>query len=201
MAWTFFTFHSLASLLLNRDLGYSPSSRNSKFEIVNQEASMKKLFVSLAFVAMGILPTSVLSAQSEYYVQSIKAKVMSGPSFKSGIISEVSRGYKFISSGRDGSWVKVRIFNKNGYVSSLLVSTHPPFEKKRVIRGDEADIEQGVRRRASSYTSAAAARGLAQDDRRRLSKEEKIDYESLEKMEAFTLSSDEVTRFMEGEQQ
>jgi uncharacterized protein YgiM (DUF1202 family) len=159
---------------------------------------MKKLFVLLVFVAMGALSTNVLSAESEYYVQSVKAKVMSGPSFRSRIISEVSRGYKFISSGREGSWVKVRIFDKDGYVSSLLVATHPPFEKTRVISGDEADIKQGVRRRASSYTSAAAARGLAQDDRRRLSEEEKIDYGSLEKVEAFTLSSDEVTRFMEG---
>jgi beta-N-acetylglucosaminidase len=60
------------------------------------------------------------------------------------------------------------------------------------------EIKQGVRRRASSYTSAAAARGLAADDRRRLSKEEKVDYESLEKVEAFQLSADEINRFMEG---
>jgi len=83
-------------------------------------------------------------------------------------------------------------------VSSLLAATHPPFEKMGVIKGEDAEIKQGVRRRASSYTSAAAARGLAQDDRRRLSKEEKVDYESLEKVESFQLSSDEISRFMEG---
>lgn len=159
---------------------------------------MKKLFVFLVVFMAGILLTNVLYAQTEYYVQSVKAKVMSGPSFKSGIISEVPRGHKLTSSGKEGFWVKVRISDKDGYVSSLLVATHPPFEKTGVIKGEDAEIKQGVRRRASSYTSAAAARGLAQDDRRRLSKEEKIDYESLEKMEAFTLSSDEVTRFMEG---
>jgi hypothetical protein len=159
---------------------------------------MKKMFLILMMVVAGVLLTNGLYAQTEYYVQSVKAKVMSGPSFKSGVISEVSRGHKLTSSGREGSWVKVRISDKDGYVSSLLVSPHPPFEKTEVIKGVDAEIKQGVRRRASSYTSAAAARGLAQDDRRRLSREEKIDYESLEKMEAFTLSSDEVSRFMEG---
>jgi uncharacterized protein YgiM (DUF1202 family) len=149
-------------------------------------------------VVVSLFFATTLYAQTEYYVQSVKAKVMSGPSFKSGVIAEVAKGHKLAASGREGSWVKVRISDKDGYVSSLLVSTHPPFEKTGVIKGEEDDIKQGVRRRASSYTSAAAARGLAQDDRRRLSQEEKSDYESLEKMEAFTLSPDEVTRFMEG---
>jgi uncharacterized protein YgiM (DUF1202 family) len=158
---------------------------------------MRKTILQLVMLVLSIFFTSMLYAQTEYYVQSVKAKVMSGPSFKSGIISEVSRGDKLTSSGREGSWVKVRILGKDAYVPSLLVSTHPPFEKTGVIKGEEADIRQGVRRRASSYTSAAAARGLAQDDHRRLNKEEKTDYESLEKMEAITLSSDEVTAFME----
>jgi uncharacterized protein YgiM (DUF1202 family) len=159
---------------------------------------MKRKFIILVMLVAGVFMTSVLCAQTEYYVQSVKAKVMSGPSFKSGVISEVSRGHKLISSGKEGSWVKVRISGKKGYVSSLLVSTHPPFKKTGIIKANDAEIKEGVRRRASSYTSAAAARGLAQDDRRRLSKEEAIDYESLEKIESFTLAPDEITRFMEG---
>ena len=73
-----------------------------------------------------------------------------------------------------------------------------PLERQSIIKGEERDIKQSVRRRASTYTSAAAARGLAQDDRRRLSTEEKVDYGGLEKMEAFSVSSEEVSRFMEG---
>ncbi len=159
---------------------------------------MRKTFLLLVMVVVSMFFATILHAQTEFYVQSVKAKVMSGPSFKSGVIAEVSKGYKLISSGRQGSWIRVRFSDKDGYVSSLLVSTHPPFEKMMIIKGEDTEIKQGVRRRASSYTSAAAARGLAQDDRRRLSKEEKIDYESLAKVEAFTLSSDEITRFMEG---
>jgi hypothetical protein len=159
---------------------------------------MRKTLFLVVMVVTGVFFSTMVYAQTEYYVQSVKAKVMSGPSFKSPVIAEVAKGFKLVASGREGSWVKVRIFDKDGFVSSLLVATHPPFEKTGVIKGDDADIKQGVRRRASSYTSAAAARGLTQDDRRRLSKEEKVDYESLEKIEAFTLSDDEITRFMEG---
>ena len=159
---------------------------------------MRRMLLLLVTVLAGILFSTMLYAQTEYYVQSVKAKVMSSPSFKSAVVTEVAKGFKLAASGREGSWVKVRISDKDGYVSSLLVSTHPPFEKTGIIKGEDADIKQGVRRRASSYTSAAAARGLAQDERRRLSKEEAIDYYSLEKVESFALSPEEITRFMEG---
>lgn len=159
---------------------------------------MRKMLLLLVMVVVSVFFSTALYAQTVYYVQSVKAKVMSGASFKSGVIAEVGKGHKLISSGREGSWIKVKFNDKDGYVSSLLAATHPPFEKMGVIKGEDAEIKQGVRRRASSYTSAAAARGLAQDDRRRLSKEEKVDYESLEKVESFQLSSDEISRFMEG---
>jgi uncharacterized protein YgiM (DUF1202 family) len=162
---------------------------------------MRKTLVPAVIVAISVFFSTMLYAQTEYYVQSLKAKVMSGPSFKSSVIAEVAKGFKLITSGRTGSWIKVRIADKDGYVSSLLVSTHPPFEKAGIIKGEDADIKQGVRRRASSYTSAAAARGLTQEDRRRLSRQEKVDYESLERIEAFTLSDDEIARFMEGKNQ
>jgi len=159
---------------------------------------MRKTLLPAVMIITSVFFSTMLYAQTEYYVQSIKAKVMSGPSFKSTVITEVVKGFKLIASGREGSWVKVRIADKDGYVSSLLVSTHTPFEKIGLIKGDEAEIKHGVRRRPSSYTSAAAARGLAKEDRTRLGQEEKADYDSLEKMEAFTLTPDEVALFMEG---
>jgi uncharacterized protein YgiM (DUF1202 family) len=152
----------------------------------------------LVMFGASVVCAAALHAETVYYVQSVKAKVMSGPAFKSPVIGEVAKGHKFVSPGREGGWIKVNHGGKEGYVSSLLLSTRLPLEKTVLIKGEDAEIKQGVRRRASSYTSAAAARGLAADDRRRLSKEEKVDYESLEKVEAFQLSADEINRFMEG---
>jgi uncharacterized protein YgiM (DUF1202 family) len=158
---------------------------------------MRKVIWLVVILGASMVCAAALYAQTVYYVQSVKAKVMSGAAFKSPVIGEVAKGHKFVSSGREGGWIKVSHGGKDGYVSSLLLSTRPPLEKAALIKGEDAEIKQGVRRRASSYTSAAAARGLAADDRRRLSKEEKVDYESLEKMEAFQLSADEINRFME----
>ena len=147
---------------------------------------------------MILLFAAPLFAQEANYVQSVKAKVMSGSSFKSQVLGEVSKGYKFETAGRAGSWIKVKFNSKDGYVSSLLLSSHPPMEKTGLIKGEGADINQGVRRRASSSTSAAAARGLTADDRIRSSREEEVDYKALEKVEAYSVNPDEISKFMAG---
>ncbi len=158
---------------------------------------MKKL-VSFIALPAALLYAVVVSGGEAYYVQSLKAKIMSAPSFKSGVLGEAAKGTRLVSSGREGSWVKVSFKGKDGYVSSMLLSNHAPLERVSMITGEEGVIKQSVRRRASTYTSAAAARGLAADDRRRLSRDEKTDYGALEKIETFTLSADDVARFMEG---
>jgi uncharacterized protein YgiM (DUF1202 family) len=159
---------------------------------------MKKTYAMSVFVLAGLLSASVLHAETAYYVQSVKAKVMSGTSFKSAVLGEVGKGFKFLSSGKEGAWVKVRFNDKDGFVHSLVLATHPPLEKTAFITGDEHEMQEGVRRRASSFTSAAAARGLATDDRKRLSTAETADYEGLDWVDSFTVSPEELRQFMEG---
>jgi uncharacterized protein YgiM (DUF1202 family) len=150
-----------------------------------------------ALVLMVGLSGATLFAQQVYYVQSVKAKVLSAASFKSRLIAEVGRGYKLKALGKEGNWIKVKYGSLAGYVPALLLSPVPPIEKQGLIKGDESALRHNIRRRASTYTSAAAARGLTADDRRRLSKDEKVDYESLEQVESFTVSDAEVLKFME----
>jgi hypothetical protein len=159
---------------------------------------MRKKFMVVLFTVVMTLSAAAAYAENIMYVQSFKAKIMLQPSFKAKVIGEAGKGSKMTSLGRSGNWVKVKFYSSEGYVSALLLSTRPPMEKLGLIKADGTDITHGVRRRASTYTSAAAARGLVQDDRRRLSRDEKIDYLGLEKMEAVTITSDDITRFMEG---
>lgn len=158
---------------------------------------MKKIV--LAGIAMLlVLAAGAAYAQETYYVQSKKAKIMMKPSFSGGTLGEVVKGTKLTSGVKEGSWVKVMYNNKTGYVSSFVVAKHAPLDREGVIRADQDDIKQNVRRRASTYTSAAAARGLTADDRRRLSTEEEVNYRALEKIEAFKVKEEEIVQFAEG---
>jgi uncharacterized protein YgiM (DUF1202 family) len=159
---------------------------------------MKKLLLLFAMVTPSMFYAALLHAEPVYYVQSANAKIWLGSSFKSKVIAEVGKGQMLTSTGQEGSWIKVKIDGKEGYVPSLLLSTHPPLEKTVVIKAEDSEIKQGVRRRASSYSSAAAARGLTREDRERADIEEGVDFNALKKMESLSLTADEVTQFMEG---
>ncbi len=157
-----------------------------------------RILITIVVLALVFTMAQQASAQETYYVQSVKAKVLSAPSFKASVLGEASRGTRLSSIGREGSWVKVNYYGKDGYVAAILLSASPPMAKHTMIKAGDAEFQQGVRRRASTYTSAAAARGLAADDRRRLSGEDKLDYDGLERVEKFIVSDAELTKFMEG---
>jgi hypothetical protein len=157
----------------------------------------KKIVFILCTIVM-ILCSALAYAENVMYVQSMKAKVMSQPSFKAKIIGEAGKGTQMTALGRSGNWVKVKYASTEGYVAALLLSAQPPLQKLGLIKADEGEISHGVRRRASTYTSAAAARGLVQDDRRRVSRDEKSDMGAVLKLEAITIRENEVLKFMEG---
>ena len=116
----------------------------------------------LVYAVAGVLLCfSGAFAAETYYVQSAKAKILWEPSFKSAVMREVPKGEALTVIIKDGNWVKVKIDFETGYVSSLVVSKQPPFKKVAVIRAEDQEIRQSVRHRASTYSSAAAARGLA----------------------------------------
>ena len=153
----------------------------------------KFLFCAAAVVW---LASPAFSAEQVLYVQSTKAKIMSMPSFKGKLVAEVGKGYKLVSSGKEGGWYKVRYGSYDGYVSSFLLSPNPPLEKQSVLKTDDTAERSSVRRRASTYTSAAAARGLAADDRRRLSKEDRSDYLALQQVESMVITDEDLQKFM-----
>ena len=147
-----------------------------------------------------ILFASLVHAESIYYVQSLHANIRSEPSFGAKVIAKAEKGQKLSSLSKQGNWIKIQIEGKEGYISSLLVSTQPPLQKQTVIKAEDEDIKPVARRRASTHTSAAAARGLTDEERKRDGIEEGPDYRAVDKMESLKVTPEEVTRFKEANQ-
>jgi uncharacterized protein YgiM (DUF1202 family) len=156
---------------------------------------MKKQLLTI--LLPGIFYAAFAYAESSYYVQSVNANVRAEPSFGAKVIAKTEKGQKLTSLSREGNWIKIKIDGKEGYISSLLVSTQPPLQKQSVIKADDDDIKPGARRRASSFTSAAAARGLTDEERKREGIEEGPDYKAVDKMESIKVTPEEVNRFKE----
>lgn len=138
----------------------------------------------LSIIFMLTLFTTGLHAADVLYVQSMRAKLKKEPGFRSETVGSVKRGtmLKVIGSYY-GRWYNVSAGAKKGWVHRLSVSKNRPMKKVRVIRAYGVDIAKRARRRASAITSAAAARGLSDADRKRMSDLSRADYASLDKLE------------------
>jgi uncharacterized protein YgiM (DUF1202 family) len=158
---------------------------------------MKKIFLALVMFLPAFLYAALAHADASYYVQSDNANLRAEPSFGGKIISKVAKGQTLTLLTKNGNWLKVKVDNKEGYISSLLVSNHPPLDKAAVTKVEEQEVKPTARRRASSFTSAAAARGLTDEDKNRDGAEEQSDYKALDKMEAIKVTPEEVKKFKE----
>ncbi len=155
----------------------------------------KKYLLCLFFISLVFSEKAF--AEDTLYVQSMKAKVYSEPSFSSQVFLELTKGYKVVAYEKEGNWVKVLIGGKNGYISSFLLGKTPPFDKVEFSKEGSLAQPENPRSRVSQPTTAVAGvRGLSQERRARLGKEEKVNYEALEKIEAIAVSDEELKIFM-----
>lgn len=147
------------------------------------------LLIALLFIAP-------LSQAAVYYVQSVKAPILSDTSFGSPKLAEASKGDALNEVEKKGSWHKVIYKNKTGWVSRLLIGPKPPANRVSVLVGTGENLESGARKRASAFTTAAAARGFA-EDRSRVSDKYKTNYAGVERMEAVKISDDVAMTFLQ----
>lgn len=156
---------------------------------------------SMAVMVLAVLLASavVVEAATVVYVHSTKAKIYAENSLGSKLVSTAAQGEELEVLEQKSNWYQVRYKGNSGWVSSLLVKASPPMGRVSALQKSKADISKESRRRASVVTLTAAARGLAEDDRRRLGGLTTMDYDSLERVEAISgnISEDEVSAFIE----
>lgn len=154
---------------------------------------MKTFTHCLMLIALLFISTS---HAADYYVQSVKAPILADTSFGSQKLAEASKGELLNVVEIKGSWHKVVYNNKTGWVSRLLIGTNPPAKRVSVLVGTGENLETGARRRASAFTTAAAARGFA-EDRSRVSDKYKSNFQGVERMEAVTISDEVAMTFLQ----
>ncbi len=155
---------------------------------------MKKTLMLL--VVLLVFPHALFAAES-VFVQSVKAKIMGEPNFKSKELGVAQKGDKLAVTEKGDGWVKVTAGSVSGWVNKLTVGDAPPMDKVSIITADSANLEGKSRKRASAMTSAAAARGLSDTERKRLTDEGKANYRDLVEMEkiAATIGDREIGSF------
>lgn len=157
---------------------------------------MKKNIFYLAFAScLSLLAAPIAVFAADLYVQSVKASILSSPALGSQAVAEARRGEILKELEKLDGWHKVSYKDKTGWVSKLLIGLKPPTGKVSILEETEEKIEKGARKRASAFTTAAAARGLA-EQRARISDKFKVDYDGVEKMEKLDIRETEAVDFV-----
>lgn len=151
-------------------------------------------FIFTLFLTI-LLATFSASAEQAMYVQSAKANLMAGPGFDTQLVDVLQKGESVTFVKEQGRWIQVTYQSSNGWISKLLLADKPPMDKVSVLQGKQGQLESTARRRASTNVTAAATRGLRNDERTRISDEGKPNYSELQEMEAVEIKETEVREF------
>lgn len=153
-----------------------------------------------AAILLLLMLLPVAGAAETLYVQSSRAQLREKPGLDAAVAAELKRGASLeVLEARD-RWYRVRLDGSEGWVFRYLVADHPPLKRETVLGGEGPSIREKARRRASSATTAGAARGLGTDDRRRASARNQADYSGLERLESLEIPEEAVSDFVaEGE--
>lgn len=156
---------------------------------------MKRLKV-FAFVSLLLLTCSAGAVAADLYALGAKVPILAEPKLGATKVAEARRGERMSGSEELKGWYRVTFADKSGWVSRLLLGTKPPTAGGSILdTEDDEDLEGNARRRASSFTTAAAARGLS-EDRTRVSQKYRLDYSGLAWMERQIVTEEEGINFI-----
>lgn len=154
--------------------------------------------ISTALGTIFLLLISAAAQAENSYIQARQAQLFAKPSLKASVVTVSHKGDEVVIEQRQGRWVKVKLGDKSGWVSRLLLGKAPPKEKITVL-DDGQGLEQSARRRASATAATAAARGLRGEERARQSDAAASNFDALQKVEQEGVSEDEALHFMQQE--
>lgn len=156
------------------------------------------LLYFLIISALSSLPVSFAVAEEILFVQPFRSKVYAKPSIASDVLGLVDSGFQFNSTGKEGNWVKLEFKGKHGFIPAVQTAKTPPLGKSTAQVADSSP-KLSVRSRTSSSTAVVAGmKGLTYEDRARVTKGERSDYDALDKVESLKISADELKAFQQG---
>ncbi len=150
---------------------------------------MKKFLI---FLLIAFFTTTVFAER--YYIRSRTAHLLLRPKIGSKKVLKLKKGDSVELIKRKKVWVFLRHGKKQGWLNRMLISKRKPKLRKSIF-SNKVDISSTARRRASSFTSAAASRGLVADQET-MKNLPTANYAALHKIESLVIDEEEAVEFL-----
>lgn len=152
----------------------------------------------LSFLPALLLVCPTLLCAESFYVQPSQARLYEKPSLAAPVVATVPQGSCFENAVRKGGWIEVSWQGRTVWLPALVAATTPP-KQKVALQGDALPPQVKLRSRASAApTVVAGMKGLASEDRKRLSSGQNVDYDALDEMEHLLVTDEEIDWFAKG---
>lgn len=150
-----------------------------------------RLFIKVLVVCLFFI--SSIGYADTMFIKSNKVKVFEEPKLASAVVIELDKGQQVEIVAIKGLWYQIKTGNKVGWVSKYLLSKEEVNSKPDRQKLRSINLKQNARKRASSFSTAAAARGLSAGQ---ITGDIKDDIKAVKKMEETEVKEDEVKSFI-----
>lgn len=145
-------------------------------------------------IGIGLCAATALAAAEEtLFIQSERAALHERPSLDAEQIGEAVRGEAAVPLDEEDGWFQVRIEEREGWVSDMLLDEQAPADGVGALSGDQ-ELEVEGRRRASAVATAGGVRGLEEDEE--LLQDENVDVDQLHVLESRPVSTERALEFL-----
>ncbi|MBI1862326.1 MAG: hypothetical protein HYR96_15535 [Deltaproteobacteria bacterium] len=152
----------------------------------------KPLAISLLILA----PVFATEPPKIVFVQAVHVDLKEEPKASSATVASVNRGEAGQVIETKDIWMKVKMGKRTGWISKLFVTNHKPVGNADLMKDVKQNLATTSRRRPSSYSVSATARGLMTSERGREGREMyETDGEALDKIEKYSLPKDSLKKF------
>lgn len=150
--------------------------------------------ICTVFIGIGLLFFSSALQAENLYIKSYKVKPMESLTSKKSM-APITRGTKVEKLFLEQQWVKIDYNGKSGWVHKLSVSSRPPVKRVSLL-AKNIDISTVARKRASSFTSTGAARGLSDVSKIKLADRIAPNFELLQEIENVVVDPEQAVAFL-----
>jgi len=128
------------------------------------------------------------------FVKSYQTHLFKSPSIENLSAHTLQRGNSVTFLEKQDVWIKVKAGEKTGWLMEFHLSSKPI--QKRVLLSQTVDLTSAARKRASTFTSTAAARGLADSGQQVVDGQASLEMTALSRIESQAVREEEALEFL-----
>ncbi len=157
---------------------------------------MKRNYLFPGVTLLLILGFALPLQAKTLYIRGLQVFLQDAPAQTGTKGMKLNRGDQVEQISEQGMWIKVKVADHEGWLPKFALADQSIPNRVSMLNQKEVDLSANARRRASTYSSTAAVRGLTADARKRVNTLQLPDYYALDDLEKQSIDETVAVQFL-----